>query len=141
MPLPSVIIVGVIQGGGPRRPSPGRHNELGRLDVKELQLQQREGIIIYPLYIEGGKQGEKHINNPHVQGARTQDIQHDAGHPKQFNNPPSPHIITPPHKRVVVPEHVTYPDQNEKHPETKIRPPTHQHNPVCQSTCECPCHL
>ena len=32
---------------------------------------------------------QKHINNPHVQGARTQDIQHDAGRP----NSPTIHQV------------------------------------------------
>ena len=71
------------------RPSPRRHSALGRLDVKELQLRQRDSSLYTPSTLRGENRAQKHINNPHVQGARTQDIQHDAGHP----NSPTIHQV------------------------------------------------
>ena len=71
----------MIQGGGPWRPSLKRHRKLGKLDVKELQLQQWECSLYTSSTLRRENRAQKHINNPHVQGARTQDIQHDSGHP------------------------------------------------------------
>ena len=61
----------------------------GQVRRQRITITTVRMVIIYPLYIEEGKQGAKHINNPHVQGARTQDIQHDAGHP----NSPTIHQV------------------------------------------------
>ena len=79
----------MIQGGGPRRSSPKRHNGTGQIRRQRITITIVRIGIIYPRYIEGGKQSTKHTNNPYVQGARTQDIQHDAGHP----NSPTIHQV------------------------------------------------
>ena len=42
-----------------------------------------------PSTLRRENKAQKHINNPHVQGARTQDIQHDVGHP----NSPTIHQV------------------------------------------------
>ena len=65
----------MIQGRGPRRPSPKRHWTRGKLDVKELQLQQGECSLYTSSTLRRENRAQKHTNNPHVQGARTQDIQ------------------------------------------------------------------
>ena len=59
------------------------------LDVKELQLQQGDSSLYTSSTFRRENRAQKHINNPHVQGARTQDIQHNAGHP----NSPTIHQV------------------------------------------------
>ena len=49
----------MIQGGGPCRPSPKRHIQLGRIDVKRITIKTGRVFIIYLLYIEEGKQSVK----------------------------------------------------------------------------------
>ena len=99
---------------------------------------QRANVIISLPYIGQAKLGAKHIKKsprPRVHTHRT--IQHNNGHQKQYNNSTTPCIITPPLQRVVVPEHITYPDKRKKSPETKTQLLTHQYNPIYQSTREC----
>ena len=70
-------------------PPQGDTGHWADLDVNELQLQQRDSSLYTPSTLRGENRAQKHINNPHVQGACTQDIQHDAGHP----NSPTIHQV------------------------------------------------
>ena len=62
-----------IQGGGPCRSYPQRHESLDRLVHDELQLQRKQ-YSSYPCpSIRQAIQNAKNLKNPHVKGARTQD--------------------------------------------------------------------
>ena len=91
---------------------------------------QRVNVIISLPYIGKAKQGAKHTKkSPCLGGTHTRQYSMIlVGQIVQQSTRPC--IITPPHKRVVVLEHVTNPDRNKKNPETKTRSPTHQHNPM-----------
>ena len=60
-------------GGTPQGPPQRRHRSLGRLGAQRITIRQRE-CSLYPYPTLGRRNTAfKHINNPHVQGARTQD--------------------------------------------------------------------
>ena len=77
--------------GGEDRAGPPQRDTVhwAELDVKRIQLQQGDGSLYTPSTLRGENRAQKHINNPHVQGARKQDKQHDAGHP----NSPTIHQV------------------------------------------------
>ena len=64
----------LMQGGGtPQGPPQRRHRSLGRLGAQRITIRQRE-CSLYPYPTLGRRNTAfKHINNPHVQGACTQD--------------------------------------------------------------------
>ena len=83
----------MIQGGGPRRSSPRRHTCTGQLDIKELQLQQRECSLYTSSTLRREKQGAKtHKQSPRPRGTHT-GYTTWCWASKQSNNPPSPCII------------------------------------------------
>ena len=79
----------MIQGGGPCRSSPERHMQLGRVRRQRITIKTERVSLYTSSTLRRENRAEKHINNPHVQGARTQDIQHDAGRP----NSPTIHQV------------------------------------------------
>ena len=48
---------------------------------QRITIKTERMFIIYPSTLRGENRAQKTHNNPHVEGARTQDKQHDAGHP------------------------------------------------------------
>ena len=82
----------MIQGGGPCRPSPKRHSATGQMRRQRITIKTERQFIIYPLYIEGGKQSAKtHKQSPCSGGTHTRHTIW-CWASKQSNNPPSPCI-------------------------------------------------
>ena len=132
----------LIRGGeGPRRSSPERHKITGQIRCTKDTITKRVNVSYIPtLHWVGELRRKTHKKSPRPGATHigqynmilvvqtVQQLHHAMNHHS-------------PHKRVVIPEHVTYPDKNKKNLETKTWLPTYQHNPVCQSVRECWCNL
>ena len=103
--------------GGEDRAGPPQRDTVHWTDetLKELQLNREEVHYIPNLHWVGetGRKNTKTIPTSRGHVHRTYNMMLGIQTVQQSTRP---RIITPPHKRVVVPEHVTYPDRNKKKP-------------------------
>ena len=70
-------------GGRTVQVLPRETHTTGQIRRQRITITTKSVSLYTPSTLRRENRAQKHINNPHVQEARTQDIQYDAGHPNR----------------------------------------------------------